>query len=100
MSKEFFPARNTPKIYAYEDNRYLGCLKIGDTTKTVQERVSEQYPVKLPEQSYKIVLEELAIRNDNTLFTDKDIHRYLVKSNIKKINGEWFKCNVEIVKSL
>jgi len=99
MSKEFFPARNTPKIYAYEDIRYPNCLKVGYTTKSVQERVREQYPVKLPEQSHKIVLEELAVRNDDTLFTDKDIHRYLVKSSIKKINGEWFKCTADIVKS-
>jgi G:T-mismatch repair DNA endonuclease (very short patch repair protein) len=48
---------------------------VGYTTKTAKQRVAEQYPVKLPNMSYEIILEELAMRNDGTLFTDKDIHK-------------------------
>lgn len=95
----FFPQRQNPKIYAYTDSRFPNCLKIGYTTKSAEERVKEQYPVKLPNQSWEIVLEETAIRDNGTLFTDKDIHRLLKKQNVPNINGEWFECNIEAVKA-
>ena len=104
MSKEFFPSRpeSTPKIYAYEDTntQYDGLLKIGYTTKDAKCRVAQQYPTKRPGKlPYRIVLEESAMRNDGTVFTDHDIHRYLRLIGIKNPNGEWFKCTVEQVKS-
>ena len=57
-----FSQNNIPKIYAYTDERFEGCLKIGYTTKTAKERVAEQYPTKTPHQSWEIVLEEVAIK--------------------------------------
>ena len=43
----FFPKPSTssPRIYAYSDNhqQYAGLLKIGFTTKTVSERIKQQY---------------------------------------------------------
>lgn len=97
MSNELFPSLNPPRIYAYSDSRFMGCLKVGYTTKTAAERVAEQYPVKLPNQSYKIELDEIAMREDGSFFTDHDVHKVLSKKNIQRINGEWFKCTLATV---
>lgn len=88
----FFPSKNIPKVYAYSDTRYPGYLKVGYTTKSAEERVKEQYPVILPSQSYEIVMEELAVRDDGTFFTDRDIHRQLAKKGFLNKEGEWFEC--------
>lgn len=99
----FFPARpeTRPAIYAYEDtnSQYAGLLKIGYTTRDVRERVAEQYPTLRPGKlPYKIVLEESAMRNDGTVFTDHDIHRYLRYVGIRNPDGEWFCCSVDRVR--
>ncbi len=99
MSNELFPSLNPPRIYAYSDSRFTDCLKVGYTTKTAAERVAEQYPVKLPNQSYKIELDEIAMREDGSFFTDHDVHKVLSKKNIQRINGEWFKCTLDTVKA-
>ncbi len=104
MSKEFFPPRpaSKPTIYAYEDTnpQYLGLLKIGYTTLDAQRRVAQQYPTLKPgKPPYRIVLEESAMRNDGTTFTDHDIHRHLRIVGISNPEGEWFKCSVKDVKA-
>jgi Type III restriction enzyme, res subunit/T5orf172 domain len=99
VSKELFPPLNPPKIYAYEDSRYDGCLKVGYTTKSVQERVAAQYPVLLPNQSYKIILDEIAVRDDGSFFTDHDVHKVLTRKKIKRLEGEWFECDINDVRA-
>lgn len=104
MSQEFFPTRPTtnPTIYAYEDTnpQYKGLLKIGYTTVDAQTRVAQQYPTLRPGPlPYKIVMEESAIRNDGSTFTDKEVHRYLKKRGFLNPNGEWFKCKVKDVQA-
>lgn len=95
---DFFPPLNPPRIYAYSDSRYVDCLKVGYTTKTTAERVAEQYPVKLPNQSYKIELDEIAMRDDGSFFTDHDVHRVLVKRGIARLEGEWFRSTLNDIK--
>ncbi len=104
MSNEFFPQRpeSKPTIYAYEDTnpQYEGLLKVGYTTVDVQSRVAQQYPTKKPgKPPYRIVIEESAMRNDGTAFTDHDVHRCLRSSGVKNPEGEWFRCSVEKVKA-
>jgi len=112
MSKEFFPLRPeiTPLIYAYEEisNPELkGYLKIGYTENDVKKRVAQQFPTARPGKlPYKIVLEESAMKNDGSSFTDRDIHKLLRKrgfENPRTITSrkktEWFKCSVKDVKS-
>ena len=104
MSKEFFPPRpeSKPTIYAYEDTnpQYAGLLKVGYTTVDVQSRVAQQYPTLKPgKPPYRIVLEESAMRNDGTVFTDRDVHRYLRIVGIKNPASEWFRCSIAQVKS-
>ncbi len=104
MSKEFFPPRpsSKPTIYAYEDThpQYAGLLKVGYTTVDVQSRVAQQYPTKKPgKPPYRIVLEESGMRNDGTVFTDREIHRMLRINGVKNPDGEWFCCTVDQVKA-
>ena len=104
MSKGFFPPRpdSRPTIYAYEDTnpQYRGLLKIGYTSMDAQARVAQQYPTLRPGKlPYRIVFEESAMRNDGSVFTDRDVHSYLRSSGEKHLAGEWFKCSVESVKA-
>lgn len=104
MSKEFFPQRpdSKPTIYVYEDTnpQYKGLLKIGYTTINVQARVTQQYPTLRPGKlPYNIVLEESAMRNDGSVFTDREVHGFLRNRKIKNPEGEWFKCLVKEVRA-
>ena len=104
MSKDFFPPRpdSRPTIYAYEDThpQYTSLLKVGYTTVDAQRRVAQQYPTLRPgKRPYRIVLEEPAMRNDGTVFTDHDVHRMLRLNGVKNPDGEWFRCTVAQVKA-
>jgi hypothetical protein len=99
MNEALFPPLSPPRIYAYADSRYAGCLKVGYTTKSTQERVAAQYPVNLPTQSHTIVLDEIATRTDGSFFTDHDVHRVLARKQFKRLAGEWFECLLADVKA-
>ncbi|MFC0820931.1 GIY-YIG nuclease family protein [Moraxella marmotae] len=99
-NKVSFDKLHTPKIYAYSDPHFAGCLKVGYTTKQkAEERVRQQYPTQMPSQPWKIELEEPAIRDNGSLFLDHDVHRALQKMGVEKVNGEWFRCGIDDVKS-
>src|SRR5260221_371069 len=104
MTEDFFPPRpaSQPRIYAYEDTnpQYAGLLKVGYTTVNAQSRVAQQYPTLRPgKPPYRIVLEEPAMRNDGTVFTDRELHQYLRLVGVKNPDGEWYQCTVEKVKA-
>lgn len=97
MSREFFPKKSgaTPTIYAYElpnDTSRTGQLKVGFTNRSALARVTEQ--VGATRSAFNLVLEENAMRNDGSTFTDFDVHRYLRKNGYKNTDGEWFKCTI------
>ena len=102
MSNTLFPERpnSAPVIYAYEilgaDNR-RGLLKVGFTNREAKERIKEQ--LQTTGLDYTIVLEETAMRNDGSSFTDHEVHRQLKKDGIINTDGEWFRCTVFDVKS-
>lgn len=94
--------RATPAIYAYEDTNplYAGLLKVGYTTIGALTRIAQQYPTLKPGPApYVIHLEESAMRNDGSAFTDRDVHRVLRKKGLANPEGEWFRCSVEDVKA-
>lgn len=104
IMSNFFPQRPeaNPVIYAYVDTnpQYDGLLKVGFTTTNAQDRVAQQYPTLRPGPlPYAIVIEESAMRNDGTSFTDHEVHRYLRKKKIHNPQGEWFKCSVNEVRA-
>lgn len=99
-SKVSFNEIHQPKIYAYSDPHFAGCLKIGYTTREKAEiRVREQYPTQMPQQPWKIELEELAIRDNGSLFKDFDVHRELKAMGVRQVKGEWFECALKEVQA-
>lgn len=52
--------KSQPRIYAYKDPAYPGLLKVGFTSRKVEDRVAEQYPTKRPDGKppYKIVFQD------------------------------------------
>lgn len=104
MSREFFPPRpdSRPTIYAYKDShpQYAGLLKVGYTTIGASRRVAQQYAIERPgKPTFRIVLEESAMRTDGTTFTDREVHRALRNVGFDNPAGEWFACTVDEVKS-
>lgn len=90
-----------PQIYVYEDNRELGKVKIGYTTKkNPLERIKEQYgaTVSSKEVPYKFLWKTEAIKEDGSHFTDKAVHRVLKEQGFEHYH-EWFVCSLEDVKS-
>ncbi len=104
MKEKLFPdkSESNPSIYAYCDNhpQFEGLLKIGFTTKSVEDRVKQQYPIVSPgSPTYKILFSQSAIRKDGSTFTDKDVHKLLIAQGFLNVKGEWFRCNINDVKS-
>jgi hypothetical protein len=99
---ELFTQRpeSSPTIYAY---RILGAdsrkdlLKVGFTNRDARQRIHEQ--LRTSGLKYEIVLEESAMRNDGSSFSDHDVHKQLKEDKIINTDGEWFKCTVDDVKS-
>ena len=82
MEHNYFPQRPTvtPTIYAYRligVDSHKGYLKVGYTDRTAKERIDEQ--LHTSKVQYEIVLVESAMSNDGSCFTDKDVHRLLVR---------------------
>ncbi|MBX3048611.1 MAG: GIY-YIG nuclease family protein [Anaerolineales bacterium] len=102
-AKQFFPPRppGNPRIYAYEETHpdFKCLLKVGYTTGSVEQRVAQQYPIVRPEKTWRILLDESAMRNDGTAFSDRDVHRYLLDKGFKNPDGEWFRCTLRDVKA-
>lgn len=105
MSHNYFPQRPsiTPTIYAYRltgVDTHKGYLKVGYTDRTAEERIDEQ--LHTSKLKYEIVLQESAMRNDGSCFTDKDVHRILERNGLPRLNpldktDEWFRCTEEDV---
>lgn len=100
-----------PRIYAYTEPQFKntpwknkrrgsGLIKVGFTTKSAHERISEQFGTNKPiDNPYEILLDEVAIRNDGTYFTDFDVHKILEKAGYYRFpNSEWFECTLDEVK--
>lgn len=96
MTDSYFQLRpeSTPIIYAYGDSHpdRDGLLKIGQTGGEALARIAQQYPTVTPTQTWKLVWEGSAMRNDGSVFTDHDVHRYLRSRRVENPAGEWFRC--------
>ncbi len=109
-SSELLTSVKNPRIYAYTEPQYentewvgarrgKGLLKVGYTERDVDTRIKEQFPVNRPTNiPYYIRLDESAIRNDGTFFSDKDVHAVLEKMGVRRFKGtEWFEASVDDV---
>lgn len=103
----FLPPRDlsTQRIYGYRFKltELDGRIKVGETGRTVKDRVIEQIKTAGLADLVEIVFSEPAIDATGAAFRDKDVHRVL-----KDIPGvehldtgggsEWFKCDLDQVK--
>lgn len=90
-----------PRIYAYSiaDSSHEGQLKIGQTTRNVKQRVEEQLKTAAI-KNWRIELDESAVRNDGSIFTDHEVRARLREKKFKKVDGEWVRCTVKDVKTV
>ena len=110
-SSDFFPPRPdaTPIIYAYcePNNQQLkDMLKVGYTSRTIEERMHEHYPTLKPgEVAYEVVYTAPAMRTDGTSFMDHEVHENLERNGHRRLRDrdgkktEWFRCSLDDVKA-
>lgn len=90
-----------PKIYAYsiDDEHHKGLLKVGQTTRSVKERVAEQLRTAAI-KNYRIEFECDAVRQNGTFFSDHEVRKKLIQRNFYNPTHEWIRCSVNDVKSV
>ncbi|BDV43398.1 type III restriction endonuclease [Geotalea uraniireducens] len=90
-----------PRIYAYsiDDPAHNGLLKVGQTTRDVKQRITEQVKTAAI-KNYKIELDESAARDDGTIFSDHHVRAALVKKGFANTELEWMRCSVADVKTV
>lgn len=106
MAIDFFPQKPKvqPLIYVY---KVLGVqshekyIKVGYTVRDAKTRIKEQMGAsQIP---FEILYQESAVREDGSIFTDKDVHTILDRKGFQKLplndSTEWYKCTVNDVRS-
>jgi hypothetical protein len=90
-----------PRIYAYkiDDVAHKGLLKVGQTSRDVKRRVSEQLKTAAI-KNFSIELDVQAERDDGSIFTDHEVRSALVKKGFENSELEWMRCSVEDVKTV
>jgi hypothetical protein len=90
-----------PRIYAYSinDQAHKGLLKVGQTTRNVKQRVTEQLKTATI-KNYKIELDESAERDDGAIFTDHDVRAALVRKKFANTELEWMRCSLQNLKTV
>lgn len=90
-----------PRIYVYaiDDEAHTGLLKIGQTTRDVKRRVAEQLKTAAI-KNFRIELDELAERDDGSVFSDFDVRAALVKKDFENYELEWVRCTVADVQTV
>jgi len=87
------------RIYAWAPDdppvRYAGLIKVGQTTKDdVNERIRESQGQM--QQAYTLHVNELAERENGTMFRDSDVRRRLIEKGFENPNfgsaREWIRC--------
>ena len=78
-----------PTIYGYvlpDLKDHDGYIKIGYTDrKDTETRIREQ--LHTAAINFKILFKESAMRSDGTCFTDKDVHRLLIRKGFSRLNA-------------
>jgi len=90
-----------PRIYAYSinDKAHKGLLKVGQTTRDVKQRVTEQVKTAAI-KNYRIEIDESTERHDGTIFTDHEVRAALVKRGFQNVELEWMRCSIKDVKTV
>ena len=90
-----------PRIYAYSitDAAHAGLLKVGQTTRNVQQRVGEQLKTAAI-KNYRIELDEAAERDDGSIFSDHEVRAALLRKGFENAELEWMRCAVVDVQTV
>lgn len=90
-----------PRIYAYsiDDTAHKGLLKIGQTTRNVQQRIAEQLRTAAI-QNYRIEFDEEAVRDDGSIFSDHEVRSALVRKGFDNPMLEWVRCTIQDAKTV
>jgi len=90
-----------PRIYAYsiDDQAHKGLLKVGQTTRDVKQRIAQQLKTANI-RNYTIELDQVAERDDGTIFTDHDVRMALVRRGFENVELEWMRCTLKDVKTV
>ena len=93
--------RARPRIYAYAiaDAPHEGMLKIGQTTREVKQRIAEQLRTAAI-KNYVIELDEIAERNDGSVFTDFEVRAALSAKGFDVPMLEWVRCTPADVRTV
>ncbi len=102
------PTRPTSRlrIYAWSSNevaaRWRGCLKVGQTTQGVNERIRQSQGQARVE--YVLEVDEPAERSDGSNFTDTDVRRRLIEKGFENVvfesSREWIRCTAADVQTV
>jgi len=89
------------RIYAYSiaDVAHAGILKVGQTTRDVRQRISEQLKTANI-KNYTIELDEPAEREDGSTFTDREVRAALNRKGFETAELEWMRCTVQDIRSV
>lgn len=87
-------------IYAYsiEDDAHAGLLKVGQTIQNVEVRVAQQLKTAAI-TNYTIHLDELAERDDGSVFTDHQVRARLKEKGFANPKLEWMACTLADVQT-
>lgn len=90
-----------PRIYAYsiDDKAHAGLLKIGQTTRNVQQRVREQLKTAAIE-NFRIEFDGDAVRDDGSVFSDHEVRAALVRKGFDNPMLEWVRCTLKDLKTV
>ena len=90
-----------PRVYAYSihDDAHAGLLKIGQTTRNVQQRVTEQLRTAAI-KNYRIEYDGDAVREDGSIFSDHEVRAALVRKGFENPILEWVRCTLKDVKTV
>ena len=104
---ELLPAKPEARlrIYAWSSpevaERWRGCLKVGQTTQSVNDRIRQSQGQARVE--YTLEVDELAERPDGSIFTDADVRRRLIEKGFENVvyesSREWVRCTADDVKT-
>jgi len=106
-TEELLPAKPETRlrIYAWSSDevaeRWRGCLKVGQTTQDVNERIRQSQGQARVE--YTLEVDEPADRPDGSNFTDADVRRRLSEKGFENVvyesSREWMRCTADDVKT-
>jgi hypothetical protein len=90
-----------PRVYAYsiDDKAHVGLLKVGQTTRNVQQRIAEQLKTAAI-KNYRIELECDAVRDDGSVFSDHEVRAALVRKRFENPMLEWMRCSLKDLKTV